>query len=70
MITAFEAKEVDGISSPRHEVQVVCTACGYDLDESELAADTCADCGATLSLTQHMRIYATSVPPAQGITLV
>ena len=56
----------NGLIQPRHEVEVVCAACGYDLDESELDADTCADCGAPLNLKQHISIHATSVPAAGG----
>ena len=62
MITVIEATDND----TRHEVQLTCAACGYDLDEQELAADTCADCGAALNLAQHIKIYATSVPAVQG----
>jgi hypothetical protein len=56
----------NGLIQPRHEVEIVCAACGYDLDESELDADTCADCGAPLNLKQHISIHATSVPAAGG----
>jgi len=62
MIVVNEATKTD----PRHEVALVCAACGYDLDEQELKADTCADCGAALNLAQHVKIYATSAPSAQG----
>lgn len=71
MLKVNEAKELDdGLIEPKHEIQLVCSACGYDLDEDEIAADTCSDCGAQLNLAQHMRIYATSIPAAQGDTLV
>jgi len=66
MKTINEAKKVDGIIDPKHEIEIVCAACGYDLDESELAADTCSNCGASLSLRQNTKIYATSVPAATG----
>jgi len=56
----------NGLIEPLHEIEVVCAACGYDLDESELTADTCADCGAPLNLKQHISIHATSVPAAGG----
>ena len=54
---------------PKHEVEVVCGHCGYDLDESELLADTCSDCGEALNLRQNTKIYATSIPAAGGSTL-
>ena len=56
----------NGLIEPHHEVEVVCAACGYDLDEAELTADTCSNCGAPLNLKQHIAIHATSVPAAGG----
>ena len=66
MKAIYEAQLVDGQVQPKHEVEIVCAACGYDLDASELEADTCADCGAPLNLKQHISIHATSVPAAGG----
>ena len=66
MIRVNEARSVDCSIDPRHEVEIVCANCGYDLDESELEADTCSDCGQSLSLKQSTKIYATSVPAATG----
>ena len=61
-----EATQVGDTIDPKHEIEIVCANCGYDLDEAELEADTCSDCGETLNLKQHTRIYATSVPAATG----
>jgi len=70
MIKVLEAvKNGDTINS-KHEVQILCDNCGYDIDESELNADTCSDCGQALKLRQNTKIYATSVPAASGSTLV
>jgi len=66
MKTVNEAVKNGDVIDPRHEVEVVCANCGYDLDESELEADTCSDCGQSLNLKQSTKIYATSVPPATG----
>ena len=66
MKATYEAQLVDGQVQPRHEVEIVCAACGYDLDQAELTADTCSDCGAPLNLKQHIAIHATSVPAAGG----
>jgi predicted RNA-binding Zn-ribbon protein involved in translation (DUF1610 family) len=65
-----EAKDLGTAIDPKHEIEVVCAACGHDVDESELSADTCSDCGEALNLRQNTKIYATSVPPAGGSTLV
>jgi len=66
MKTLFQAIEVDGQIIPKHEVEILCRACGYDLDESEIAADKCADCGADLELQQNVAIHATTLPAAGG----
>lgn len=63
----IEATNLEGgVINPKHEIEIFCDHCGYDLDESELEADTCSDCGATLNFRQNTKIYATSVPPATG----
>ena len=67
MKQTIEASTLEnGLIQPRHEVEVVCAACGYDLTEAELVADTCADCNAPLNLKQHISSHATSVPAAGG----
>jgi Zn finger protein HypA/HybF involved in hydrogenase expression len=65
-----EAVKLGDTIVPKHEVEVLCAHCGYDLNEAELAADTCSDCGQALNLRQNTKIYATSIPPAGGSTLV
>jgi len=70
VIKLNEAVQLGDAIDPKHEVQVVCSHCGYDLDESELSADTCSDCGETLNLRQNTKIYATTIPAAGGSTLV
>jgi rRNA maturation endonuclease Nob1 len=66
MKQVIEATLVGNQVQPKHEVEVVCKACGYDLTPEEIEADTCADCGADLELQQNMAIHATSVPAAGG----
>ena len=61
-----EAQELDGVIVPKHEVELLCKECGYDLDESEIEADTCADCGADLDLQQNVSIHTTTIPAAGG----
>ena len=65
-----EAKDLGTAIDPKHEIEMVCANCGHDVDESELNADTCSDCGQVLNLRQNTKIYATSIPPAGGSTLV
>jgi predicted RNA-binding Zn-ribbon protein involved in translation (DUF1610 family) len=45
-----------------HDLEIVCASCGYDLEESELKADKCSDCGQLLGLRQNIVIEATSIP--------
>lgn len=45
------------------KVEILCPACNRDVDESELAAKKCNDCGTDLSdPKQSVQIHATSVP--------
>lgn len=70
MRIAHEPRTTDlGVIEPAHEIEVLCAACGYDLDEAELEADACADCGQTLNLQRHVAIQVTTVPAAAGETL-
>jgi rRNA maturation endonuclease Nob1 len=55
-----------GLIQPKHEVEVVCKACGYDLTAEEIELDTCADCGADLELQENVAIHTTTVPAAGG----
>ena len=66
MKTVNQAQKIDGTVVVKHEIEILCSNCGYDIDESELAADTCSDCGEALNLKQNMTLYATSIPAAQG----
>lgn len=65
----IDAVKQGGKVTSKHEIEVVCAHCGFDLDESELAADTCSDCGHKLNLRKSTRVYVTSVPTAKGDTL-
>ena len=56
----------NGLIQPKHEVEVVCKACGYDLTPEEIELDTCADCGADLELQENVAIHTTTVPAAGG----
>jgi uncharacterized paraquat-inducible protein A len=63
----YSPRAVDNdIVEPAHSVEIVCQNCGFDLDESELQADTCADCGTPLNLKQSISIQVTTLPPVFG----
>lgn len=65
-----EATDLGDAIDPKHEIELVCSNCGYDVNEAELSAATCSDCGEALNLRQNTKIYATSIPAAGGSTLV
>jgi len=65
-----EATNLGNAIDPKHEIEVVCDNCGYDVKESELNAGTCSDCGNSLNLRQNTTIYATTIPAAGGSTLI
>lgn len=45
------------------KVEILCPTCSRDVDEAELVAKKCSDCGADLSdPKQNVTIAATSVP--------
>jgi len=45
-----------------HVIERFCMSCGFDLDESELEADQCSDCGEPLSLKENVKLLVTSTP--------
>ena len=51
-----------GSIEPAHEIEAVCANCNFDVDEAELAAETCSDCGEALILKQSVAIKVTTVP--------
>jgi hypothetical protein len=47
---------------PRHTIEIYCPNCGRDVDESELAAKVCSDCGFDLSEPeQHVAIVVANM---------
>ena len=69
MIKINEAQNLGSAIDPKHEIEVLCGNCGYDVNEAELTADTCSDCGEALNLRRNTKIYATTIPAAGGSTL-
>jgi Zn finger protein HypA/HybF involved in hydrogenase expression len=50
MIIENEATKLeDGSSAPAHKIEIYCPNCGRDVDETELTAQKCNDCGQDLS---------------------
>jgi hypothetical protein len=70
MKTVNEPRTLEsGAIEPAHTVEQVCAHCGYDVDEAELAADTCSDCGEPLNLKQSVAIQVTTLPSLFGDTM-
>lgn len=64
MIIESQAVEVAGKETEvATKVEILCPACGRDVDQSELDAQKCNDCGADLSNPQqNVLLHATSIP--------
>jgi Zn finger protein HypA/HybF involved in hydrogenase expression len=53
----------NGVTEVAHKIEIACPSCSRDVDEAELAAKVCSDCGADLSEpTQSVQLHVTSVP--------
>jgi uncharacterized Zn finger protein len=69
MIIENQAKELaPEVMDVAHKIEIYCPQCSRDVDETELAAVRCNDCGADLTTPeQHVAVAVTSVPVV-GIT--
>jgi uncharacterized protein (DUF983 family) len=69
MIIEQQAKELSSdITEVATKIEILCPNCSRDVDEAELTAKRCNDCGADLSTPeQHVAVAVTSVPVI-GIT--
>jgi len=54
--------DANGQLMPKHEIDQLCAACGYDLTAEELQAATCADCGAPLEVKQNATVHVMAMP--------
>ena len=53
----------DGTIAPQHTVEIYCPSCSRDVDEFELAAQKCNDCGSSLvTPKQSVSITVTTKP--------
>jgi Zn finger protein HypA/HybF involved in hydrogenase expression len=64
MIIENEATKLeDGTLAPAHKIEIYCPNCSRDVDEAELAAQKCNDCGHSLATPkQNVAINVTSKP--------
>ena len=69
MIIENQAQELSPeVMDVATKIEIYCPACSRDVDEAELAAKKCNDCGANLTTPeQHVSVAVTSVPVV-GIT--
>jgi uncharacterized protein (DUF983 family) len=69
MIIEQQAKELSSdVTEVATKIEILCPNCSRDVDESELTAKRCNDCGADLSTPeQNVAVAVTSVPVI-GIT--
>jgi Zn finger protein HypA/HybF involved in hydrogenase expression len=63
MIIKEQAKIIGAVTEVATKVEIYCPNCGRDVDETELSAKKCNDCGTDLSQPeQHVAVAVTSVP--------
>lgn len=64
MIIEKQAQDLDtGVTEVAHKIEIYCPNCGRDVDEGELQAKACNDCGTSLEQPeQHVAIAVTSIP--------
>jgi predicted RNA-binding Zn-ribbon protein involved in translation (DUF1610 family) len=63
MIIEAQAKVLGEVTEVATKVEIYCPNCGRDVDETELSAKKCNDCGTDLSTPeQHVAVAVTSVP--------
>ena len=69
MIIEQQAKELSSdVTEVATKIEILCPNCSRDVDEAELTAKRCNDCGAVLSTPeQNIAVAVTSVPVI-GIT--
>jgi ribosomal protein L32 len=69
MIKTVQDSLDDGEFKPRHTIEVYCPNCSRDVDEAELAAKVCSDCGYSLDEPeQHVAIVVANLSSG-GATL-
>jgi hypothetical protein len=49
MIKTVQDSIENGEFKPRHTIEIYCPNCSRDVDEAELAAKVCSDCGHSLA---------------------
>jgi predicted RNA-binding Zn-ribbon protein involved in translation (DUF1610 family) len=69
MIKTIQDSMENGEFKPRHTVEIYCPNCGRDIDEAELEAKKCNDCGDPLEdPEQHVAIVVANLSSG-GATL-
>ena len=62
MIKTIQDTIESGEFKPRHTIEIYCPSCSRDVDEAELAAKKCNDCGFDLSTPeQHVAIVVANL---------
>jgi uncharacterized protein (DUF983 family) len=69
MIIEQQAKELSSdITEVATKIEILCPNCSRDVDEAELTAKRCNDCGADLSTPEQSVAVAVTSVPVIGIT--
>jgi Zn finger protein HypA/HybF involved in hydrogenase expression len=68
MIKEIQDSIEGGEFKPRHTIEIYCPNCSRDVDEAELAAKKCNDCGDPLEdPEQHVAIVVASMSLDGGV---
>jgi predicted RNA-binding Zn-ribbon protein involved in translation (DUF1610 family) len=62
MKEVIEAYKDGDVIIPKTEVVKICATCEHDIDEAEITAGSCSNCGESLGVRQSVSVWATSVP--------
>lgn len=69
MIIEQQAKELSSdVTEVATKIEILCPNCSRDVDEAELTAKRCNDCGADLSTPEQSVAVAVTSVPVIGIT--
>ena len=69
MIVESQAKVIGEVTEVATKVEIYCPNCGRDVDETELAAKKCNDCGSDLSKPDQSIAIVVANLSAGGETL-
>jgi predicted amidophosphoribosyltransferase len=59
----------DGSIEPKHEIDVVCSNCQDQISQEEEQTGLCTNCGQPWSAQQNVKVFTTTLPAIDGLTI-